>query len=228
MNFMRQHWFDVGLVLAIGVSFAVFFTTLSPISLLLWLSLIALFLHQFEEYRFPGYFPGMVNLALFASKQPDRYPLNTNTALIVNVIVGWFCYVLAAVLNERALWLGIATMLVSVGNVIAHTVLFNLKGKTVYNPGMATAVLLFLPIAVSFFRLVLHVNRATSLDWIVGVGLGIALNYIGIVKLIDWLKDEQTDYIFPQRCLPPAIRAAQIQSPQAAQPTHVEKRSPRK
>jgi len=210
MNFMRQHWFDVGLVLALGVSIALLFTTLSLVSLLLWLSLIALFLHQFEEYRFPGYFPGMVNLALFASKQPDRYPLNTNTALIVNVVVGWLFYVLAAVLNERALWLGMATMLVSVGNVIAHTFLFNLKGKTVYNPGMITADVLFLPIAVSFFRLVFQANSATSLDWVVGVGLGIALNYIGIVKLIDWLKDEQTAYIFPQRCLPPAAREAQV------------------
>jgi hypothetical protein len=53
-----------------------------------WLSLISLFLHQAEEYRYPGYFPGMVNLVMFASPQPDRYPLNTNTALIVNVVIG--------------------------------------------------------------------------------------------------------------------------------------------
>jgi hypothetical protein len=208
MNFMRHHWFDVGLVLALGVSIFLLFTMLSPVSLLLWISLIALFIHQFEEYRFPGYFPGMVNLTLFASKQPDRYPLNTNTALIVNVIVGWFFYFLAAVLSERGIWLGIATMLVSIGNIVAHTFLFNLKGKTIYNPGMVTADILFLPLAVSFFQRIVQANSVTSLDWIVGIGLGLALNYIGILKLIDWLKDEQTTYIFPKRCLPPAIREA--------------------
>jgi len=206
MNFMRRHWFDVGFVLALGVSLSLLFTTLTPISLLLWISLIALFIHQFEEYRFPGYFPGMVNLTLFASKQPDRYPLNTHTALIVNVIVGWFFYFLAAVLSERAIWLGIATILVSVGNSIAHTVLFNLKGKTFYNPGMITADMLFVPIAVTFFWLILQANIVTLFDWIIGIGLGIALNYIGIVKLIDWLKDEQTTYIFPKRCLPPTTK----------------------
>ena len=209
MNFLRQHWFDVGLILALGVGVFLLFTALSSVALLLWLSLMALFLHQFEEYRFPGYFPGMVNLTLYASKQPDRYPLNTNTAFIVNVIVGWVFYFLAALLSEQVLWLGIATMLVSIGNIIAHTFLFNLKGKTFYNPGMVTADLLFLPLAVFFFQLIVQTNAVTLLDWMVGGGLGIALNYIGILKLIDWLKDEQTVYIFPKRCLPPSRRAAQ-------------------
>lgn len=136
MNFMRGHWFDVGVALAVAVSIALFFIPLSPLSLVLWLSLIALFVHQFEEYRYPGYFPGMINLVLFASKQPDRYPLNTNTALVVNVLIGWLFYALAAFFGETITWLGIATILVSVGNVVAHTFLFNLKGKTIYNPGI--------------------------------------------------------------------------------------------
>jgi len=210
MNFMRRHWFDLGVVLAVAVSIALFFTPLSPLSLVLWLSLIALFVHQFEEYRYPGYFPGMINLVLFASNQPDRYPLNTNTALVVNVLIGWLFYALAAVFGETVMWFGIATILVSVGNFVAHTFLFNLKGKTFYNPGMVTADLLFLPIAVSFFVVIVQNHAATSLDWILGVGLGIALNYIGILKLIDWLKDEQTAYIFPQRCLPPAARKERL------------------
>jgi hypothetical protein len=206
MDFMRRHWFDLGLALAVAVSISLFFTTLSLISLVLWLSLIALFVHQFEEYRYPGYFPGMMNVVLFASNQPDRYPLNANTALIVNVMIGWLFYALAAVFGEKVIWLGIATILVSVGNFVAHTFLFNFKGKTFYNPGMLTADILFLPISVSFFVLIFQNSSATSLDWILGIGLGIGLNYIGILKLIDWLKDEQTAYIFPKRCLPPAVR----------------------
>jgi hypothetical protein len=64
------------------------------------------------------------------------------------------------------MWFGIATILVSVGNVVALTFLFNLKGKTFYNPGMVTADLLFLPIAVSFFVVIVQNHAATSLDWI--------------------------------------------------------------
>jgi hypothetical protein len=141
----------------------------------------------------------MVNSVMFGSPQPDRYPLNANTALIINVLVGWLTYFLAAVLAEKAVWLGIATILISAGNFIAHTFLFNLKGKTRYNPGMLTAVLFFLPIAVIFFGLIIREGLATPLDWAIGIPLGIALNYLGILKLIDMLKDVNTPYIFPQR-----------------------------
>jgi hypothetical protein len=203
MNFMRLHWFDVGFVFALITGGFVLLTKLNLLSLLLWLSLISLFLHQFEEYRYPGYFPGMMNTVMFSSKQPDRYPLNTNTAFIINVFIGWLSYLLAAVFAEKALWLGIATILVSVGNFIAHTFLFNIKGKTFYNPGMFTAIVLFVPIAAYFGFLLVQSNLATPADWIVGIILGIIFNVIGILKLIDWLKDENTEYIFPKRFLMP-------------------------
>jgi hypothetical protein len=204
MNFMRLHWFDIGLGLALITGGILVQLKLNPLSLLLWVSLISLFLHQFEEYRYPGYFPGMMNTVMFSSKQPDRYPLNTNIAFIVNVFVGWLSYFLTAVFGERVLWLGIATILVSVGNFIVHTFLFNIKGKTLYNPGMFTAIVLFLPIAAYFGYLLIKGNLATPIDWIVGVILGVALNFIGILKLIDWLKDENTRYIFPKRSLLPS------------------------
>jgi hypothetical protein len=203
MNFLRQHWFDIGPVFALTIGVLLIFTPVSPISFLLWINLISLFFHQFEEYHYPGYFPGMMNSVMFSSKEPDRYPLNPNTALIVNLLVGWLFYFLAAILGEKALWLGIATILVSAGNFIAHTFLFNIKGKSRYNPGMLTADILFLPITVYFFILVFQGNFASTIDWILGILLGVALNYIGILKMIDWLKDKNTPYIFPGRFLPP-------------------------
>jgi len=203
MNALRLHWFDIGLGFALLTGIFLAVVPLSPLAFLLWVSLISLFLHQAEEYRYPGYFPGMVNSVMFASQQPDRYPLNTNTALIVNVVIGWLTYFLAAVFAEKTIWLGIGTILISVGNFIAHTFLFNLKGKTRYNPGMLTADLLFLPIAVIFFVLVISNGLATPLDWAIGIPLGIALNYLGILKMIDLLKDESTPYIFPQRFICP-------------------------
>lgn len=203
MKLLRNHWYDIGLALALGVGLFLFITKLSGLAGLLWVSLISLCLHQFEEYRYPGYFPGMINSVLYSSKQPDRFPLNSNTALIVNVVIGWLFYFLAAVFAEHALWLGIATILVSVGNFVGHTFLFNIKGKTVYNPGMVTAVILFVPISLYFFYVVIQQGFVTPIDWILGIILGIALNYIGILKLIDWLEDENTRYIFPKRCLIP-------------------------
>ena len=145
----------------------------------------------------------MMNTVMYTSARPDRYPLNAQTALIINVVVGWLSYFLAAVFAEKAIWLGIAAILVSAGNFVAHTLLFNIKGQSLYNPGMATAILLFLPIVIYFFFLVIQGQVATPLDWVLGLGLGLALNYVGVLKLIDWLKDENTHYVFPQRNMIP-------------------------
>ena len=204
MDFVRLHWFDIGLGFAFITGGMLLLLKFNPLSLLLWASLASLFLHQFEEYRYPGYFPGMMNTVMFSSRQPDRYPLNTNIALVINVFVGWLPYLLAAIFGARFLWLAIATILVSVGNFVAHTFVFNLKGRSLYNPGMCTAIVLFVPIAAYFGYLLVKGNLATPTDWTVGVALGLALNFVGILKLIDWLKDENTRYIWPQRSLLPS------------------------
>ncbi len=203
MNWLRQHWFDLGGVFAVCIAMFLwrYKDWMSLFQQLVWLNLLALFLHQLEEYRYPGTFPGMINRVMFQSLLPDRYPLNPQSALIINVVTGWGAYGAAAILAERAAWLGIATMLVSAGNVLAHTLLFNGKGKTLYNPGMATALLLFTPIAGYFFYFLLTGSAISPMEYAIGVILGILLNYFGILKMIDWMKDRNSAYHFPERSI---------------------------
>lgn len=203
MIFLRKHWYDLGAFLAVIVSIFIFtnHNNLTNYQFLMWLSLVSLFLHQLEEYRIVGTFPGMLNSVMFNSKMPDRYPLNTNTSFYINIFVGWTSYLLAAILAEKAIWLGIATILVSIGNVIAHTMLFNIKGKTLYNAGMATSCLLFIPCSYFFISIIYTNHLATTTDFFIGVALGIILNVVGVFKLIDWMADENTTYIFPERNL---------------------------
>lgn len=203
MNILRKHWFDIGGFLAIITLVFIYqnFRTLSNYQILMWLSLVSLFFHQLEEYRIVGTFPGMINTALYKSEIPDRYPLNTNTALYINLGVGWLFYLLAALFSEKAIWLGIATMLISFGNIIAHTFLFNIKGKTLYNAGQATSWLFFAPCVYFFIKIINADNLVTNKDYLIGILLGIILNIIGVLKLIDWLADKKTIYIFEQRNL---------------------------
>lgn len=202
MSFLRNHWPDVGAVLAVLILvglFTGFFPNTHPLPVLLWVSLFSLLVHQFEEYRWPGYFPQMLNCAVYGSPQPDRFPLNTQSSLVINVVVGWSAYLLAAIFGSHLLWLALGTILVSVGNCFAHIILFNIKGRTVYNPGMGTAAALFLPVSGWFFYYVISQGLMSPLDWIVGILLGGALNYFGIIKVIDFYKDPETTYIFPAR-----------------------------
>lgn len=201
MNFFRYHWFDFALLLTVTLAVALYITQPTGMTLLLWLSLGSLFLHQVEEWRYPGYFPGMVNKAMFNSDLPDRFPLNANSGMLVNVVLGWGGYVLAALFWKHAMWLAIATILVSVGNIIAHTFIFNIKGKTFYNPGLITSWIFFVPITYWFFDDVISQKLATPLDWSIGLVLGIALNYFGVYRMIIWLGDKNTPYVFPQRFL---------------------------
>ena len=200
-HFLRHHWFDLGGILGVLILLLLFLyhSYLSPLQILLSISLVTLFFHQVEEYRFPGYFPGMINTRLFKSKEPDRYPLNMQTALIINVCVGWGTYIIAILFAGFALWIAIASILVSLGNVFAHVFLFNIKGKTIYNPGMITSLFLFLPITIYFFYFIEHFRLGGPTDYIIGIPLGILLNYFGVIKLIKLLKDKDSKYIFPKR-----------------------------
>ncbi len=211
MIFLRRHWFDIGGFLGIlGIPLIyLFHPSLSDYQLLMWLSLISLFFHQMEEYRIPGTFPGMINSVMFKSALPDRYPLNTNTSFIINVYIGWSSYLLAALVGQRCVWLGMATILVSLGNVFAHSFVFNIKGRTFYNAGMATSLLLFIPCVYFFFKIVYQENLATTLDYLLGFSLGIAINILGIFKLIGWLADKNTHFIFKKNQLLPYHRKPQ-------------------
>lgn len=96
--------------------------------------------------------------------------------------------------------------LVASHNIIAHTTFFNIKGNTLDNAGMATSWLLFVPCAY-FFISIIHTNHlATTTDYFIGIALGIILNVVGVLKLIDWMADENTTYAFEERNLLPKDR----------------------
>ena len=208
MNWLRRHWYDLGGFLSLIVFIHLFIShsDLTHYQLVMWMSLIALFMHQLEEYRIVGTFPGMVNTVMYNSTMPDRYPLNTNTAFYVNVVIGWTLYFFAALLAEKAVWLGIVTMMVSIGNITAHTTLFNIKGRTWYNAGLATSWLLFIPCVYFFFTIIHHEHLVTMIDYYIGIPVGIAANIVGILKLIGWMADKNTEYVFENRNLLPVDR----------------------
>jgi Protein of unknown function with HXXEE motif len=191
MRFLRKHWFDLGgfFALLILLYLGFDYNNLSSYQVVMWISLASLFIHQLEEYRIVGSFPGMINKCMFRSDKPDRYPLNSQTALIINVCVGWIPYFLAAYFAEKAIWLGMATILISFGNTLAHCIIFNVKGKAFYNAGMASSLILFLPITIAFFYIITIEHLASVWDYFIGIPLGYALNFIGVLKLIYWIKN---------------------------------------
>lgn len=72
----RANWPRVGGAVAMGSAGALALThrRMSKPQLLSALNMLALLVHQYEEYEDPGYFPGQFNGGVFHSDQPDRYP----------------------------------------------------------------------------------------------------------------------------------------------------------
>lgn len=197
MTWFFARWPYVGLALAVAlVGVLALDPGLDDLQVLLVVSLVTLLLHQGEEYVWPGGFPQMVNRVVFGSDRPDRFPLNQRTAWLINVALGWTVYALAAILGDRAIWLAIATLTVSAGNVAAHTLLFNIRGRTVYNPGLATCWLLFVPVIVWFAVAASREDWVSTSDVVIGIAVGLVLNYVGVIRMITLLGDRETPYVF--------------------------------
>jgi hypothetical protein len=131
------------------------------------------------------------------------FPLNVRSGLVVNVVVGWGSYILVALFGERALWLAMATILVSIGNCVLHLIVIPIRGRIPYNPGMATSLVLFLPVSVWLFVTVW--SSMSVGDVVVGLLLGIVLNVGGVIGVIRALEDPDAPP-FEDRQVVPALR----------------------
>lgn len=114
--------------------------------------MVCLFLHFYEEFGFPGGFPYMGVKVLLGKNEPDPQKWGANN---LNSIFGnWSFLVLAYVLplalpNARILTL--TAILGAFLECFMHLLLFNVRLKTLYNPGFVTAVFGMTPIAIYYF-----------------------------------------------------------------------------
>ncbi|MGI6216616.1 MAG: HXXEE domain-containing protein [Coriobacteriales bacterium] len=171
MRFYVRHWYSLNMVLAAAVALALFigWDAISVVQRLVILNMLALFVHQFEEYAFPGGEPAIMNIVLNGSDIPNRFPLNQLSACITNVVTGILLYGLIPFAFPQAIWLSIGSMFFNIGQLIIHGVITNRKMGTVYNPGMFAVVFLHLPITVYFIWYVAANGLATPLEWVSGI-----------------------------------------------------------
>jgi hypothetical protein len=95
MQFIRRHWYNLGLALAVVAVVWALLGHLRTVQLILLLNFVALTLHQFEEYGWPGGFPWIMNEVIRPTGGPaDRYPLNQNIAFFINVVLAWPFYLI--------------------------------------------------------------------------------------------------------------------------------------
>ncbi|MGN0162508.1 MAG: HXXEE domain-containing protein, partial [Candidatus Ornithomonoglobus sp.] len=184
----------------VGLSFFMIFwgnDRLSDLQKILMASLMALPLHQFEEYAMPGGGPIVINRAFYSEQKLYRhYPGNWNSIMIVNLSA--YIFYAAALIFPKLLWLGIATMLFNLFQVLGHVFEMNIKLKTWYNPGLATTLFLFLPISVYYIYYISSAGISSGADWFFGVLMLAAILALTVILPVQCLKDKNSPYEIPE------------------------------
>lgn len=198
MKFVRRHWYEIGGIVAIGavVYLAISWNQMETLARLQLISFIAILIHQFEEYGFPGGEPAIMNIALQNSDLPDRYPLNQNSAMITNVLVAYTVYLLPVFL-PNVIWLGLAPILLGMAQFIVHGIWTNLKLRSIYNPGLGAVIFLHIPLGIYYIGYVVSNGLARSTDWILAV-VYLAVIAGGIVNGLTYkiLAKRDSKYLF--------------------------------
>ena len=197
MNFIRNHWYQIMLVAFAGMAFTVLFMEqdMTLLQKLLLASLMALSLHQFEEYELPGGGPIVINRVFWGEKERYlNYPGNWNSIMIVN-LSAYIFYILALCLPNM-IWLGLGTMLFNLFQVLGHCFEMNIKGKTWYNPGMVTSIILFLPISIAY--IVQVAKSVTAVTWVVAVAALIVMLSVSVILPVQAMKKEDSPYVIPE------------------------------
>jgi hypothetical protein len=170
MKFFRRHWYDIGGIVAIGAiaCLVIFWNQMDILVRLQLMSFIAILVHQYEEYGFPGGEPAIMNMALQNSDVPDHYPLNQNSAMITNVLATYIVYLLPVFL-PHVIWLGLAPMLFGMAQFIVHGIATNIKMKSIYNPGLGAVVFLHFPLGIYYIWYITSNGLAQGTDWLLAV-----------------------------------------------------------
>jgi len=198
MQFVRRHWYNIGAVVALAALTCLFYewSAIGVLQRLLLLNFIALLLHQYEEYGWPGGEPAIMNIVIQPSEKPDRYPLNQNSAMAINLLAAYGFY-LIPIFFPDVLWLGLAPVLFGIAQFAIHGVVTNWKLRSIYNPGLAAVMLGHIPIGIVYIYYIHANNLVTGRDWVLAILYMFAFQYVCLVKMTyTWLADKNSPYPF--------------------------------
>jgi len=116
--------------------------------------LVIYFLHQIEEHLWPGGFRQFADAHMFHSGDDD-WPVDKGGVALVNIGYVWVPMALAVAFPETLRWVGLGWVGLTLVNAFTH--IGASARLRIYNPGLVTSIVLFIPFTV--FVLALEVSR---------------------------------------------------------------------
>lgn len=197
VDFLSTGWPWVGLGIAAALLVVLFCSNLfrsdrdvpryRDLAWLAWLAVPMYLVHQFEEhgidvlgqvYAFRGSLCGMLGF-------PDilTCPVPVSFITAVNLPLVWIAIPLSAMLGRRRPLVALSAFAVPAVNAMAHIAPGILRGR--YNPGLGTAILLFVPVSIWAIRIAMTrygIDRR-GVAVVAGSGVGLHLVLIGSLLL---------------------------------------------
>jgi hypothetical protein len=155
------------------------------IAWLAWLGTLAYLVHQFEEHGVdlegaPYAFRGSL-CAFLGFADPGTCPVPPSFITAVNVAAVWLLGPAAALLGRRRPLIALSFFSVPSVNLVAHVASAVRDGA--YNPGLLTAIVLFLPISLWAFHVSLTHYRLGRRAIAATIGAGVVLHGILMASL---------------------------------------------
>jgi hypothetical protein len=135
--------------------------------------LIVYMVHQIEEHLWPGGFRQYANAQVFRSGRDD-WPVGAGGVALVNIGMVWLPIILAALFPVSLRWIGLGWIGGTLVNAVIHIVA-SLRLRD-YNPGLVTAVLLFLPYTTGAFYLLVSRGALTGTQVTIAVFAGLLVH----------------------------------------------------
>ena len=154
------------------------------------LLLVAYIMHQFEEHWIDLFshqyaFYGDVNkllLEVLGASDAAVGPLTPESIFVINTSLVWLIGAIAIWRSPEHIFPSLAMAGITLVNGISHIALGIAKQS--YNPGLLTAVAIFLPLAIAFYRNVLIANPAAKVQVLASVAWAILAHIIMVVGLL--------------------------------------------
>ena len=202
-DFLVENWMKLGIYVAPFLLFMFFSSRtqeigsiLSDVKLMSALMLIAYIVHQYEEhwidllgnqYAFYGYINELI-LSLFNAQNTSVMPLSPESIFVINTSLVWLVGVIAIWRSPKHLFPALALAGITLVNAGSHIMAGIVKQA--YNPGLLTAIVIFVPLAIAFYRNVLVTTPTASLQVKISIVWAVLAHIImaGGLLAANWFK----------------------------------------
>jgi len=200
MKKIVNNWHWISVFLAGAVALVAILVPTTPVTKLLLAANMVLLLHFFEEFGWPGGFPWMGMKVLMGSNEMDSSKWNCNnlSSMYGNWLFMLLVYCLPLFFPNLHV-LPLAAMMFSFAELLMHLILFNVRLKACYNPGMITGVFMLPPIAIYYFARVFDASIFSWYHYVIAVVWFVFVFWLSFRSPIYWGLGKKPGYEFTEQ-----------------------------